>query len=385
MADEFTEDGPEQHGDRLRDPGPADVRGRRLVAMVSPGARAQTLADRDEIVADQTSADGDHTGGDRDQRIGDHGPWVSDRDQDASDRDVAAGVGGRVHDLTREIGRRGERRSLTRSARLDGAPARDAAARARDVVALQRDQDAVVRDLLMAGRDIGDEVDDSARMVTGAEVVMRAAATRRRAADRRVQAAEQRAYAAADREAAAADRVLAAHERDAARTDREEHARQLEIAETDALTGARSRAPGLHDLERELARCRRTGTPLVVAYVDLVGLKAVNDTLGHAHGDALLIRAVTVMRSRLRPYDLVIRLGSDGFLCVMSQITPADARRRLGVIAATLAEADPASAIRTGFADLQPDDSATTLIARADRELTTTRHTAERLGSLHAP
>jgi len=253
---------------------------------------------------------------------------------------------------------------------LDAANLRDESARARDLAASARDQSAVVRDLLMAARDEGDEGFDNARAITGAEIVIRAAATRRRAAERRALAAEHRALAAADREAAASERVLAAQERDAARAEREELTRQLRVAETDAVTGARSRTAGLRDLDYELVRCHRTRTALVVAYVDVVGLKALNDARGHAAGDALLAQAVALICSHLRPYDLVIRLGGDEFLCAMSQMTLADARERLGQVAAMLEAADDPGAIRTGFAELQADDNATALIARADDELT---------------
>jgi hypothetical protein len=49
---------------------------------------------------------------------------------------------------------------------------------------------------------------------------------------------------------------------------------QLAIAESDGLTGTRARATGLEHIDREIERARRTMAPLVVAYVDVVGLKA---------------------------------------------------------------------------------------------------------------
>jgi diguanylate cyclase (GGDEF)-like protein len=85
--------------------------------------------------------------------------------------------------------------------------------------------------------------------------------------------------------------------------------RQVELAETDPLTGVRTRAAGLLQFDHELERCRRRiDGRLVVVYVDVVGLKTVNDTEGHAAGDALLKRVVALIKKHLRPYDLVIRL-----------------------------------------------------------------------------
>lgn len=76
-----------------------------------------------------------------------------------------------------------------------------------------------------------------------------------------------------------------------------------------------------------------------------------------------------LIKTHLRPYDLVIRLGGDEFLCAMSNMTLSDARRRFGAIAAALAAAPDADVIRTGFAELTLDDTAADLIARADNEL----------------
>ena len=53
--------------------------------------------------------------------------------------------------------------------------------------------------------------------------------------------------------------------------------RQLVAAETDPLTGARTRIAGLVDLDRELDRCRRTGAGLVIALVEVVGLEGADD------------------------------------------------------------------------------------------------------------
>jgi len=165
-------------------------------------------------------------------------------------------------------------------------------------------------------------------------------------------AADYRARAAQDRQAAARDREQAARERQRAQADREALAHELAGAETDPLTGTRARAAGLIDLNHELDRCRRTNGLLVVAYVDVDGLKTVNDCAGHGAGDKLLERIVALIGEYLRSYDLIIRLGGDEFLCAMSNMTLVDARRRFSAIAAALAAAPDAAAISTGFAEI---------------------------------
>ena len=71
----------------------------------------------------------------------------------------------------------------------------------------------------------------------------------------------------------------------------------------------------------------------------MTGLKAVNDTLGHSAGDALLKLAAAVMREHLRSYDVIIRVGGDEFVCVMSGATLEAAHQRLGEIQADAATA----------------------------------------------
>jgi GGDEF domain-containing protein len=140
-----------------------------------------------------------------------------------------------------------------------------------------------------------------------------------------------------DREQAARDREQSAGDRVQAQADRDTLVNQLTIAETDQLTGARMRAAGLLDFAHEIDRARRNTSSLVVAYLDVVGLKAVNDAYGDAAGDAMLQRAGHAVHAHLRSYDLTIRIGGDEFLCVMSGATIDDARARFRLIEASLA------------------------------------------------
>jgi diguanylate cyclase (GGDEF)-like protein len=277
-------------------------------------------------------------------------------------------INSRAQEFSREIGQRSGRHGPSAEERLDAADERDVVATARDLAARARDAAADARTGTAAPGDAAPraQAEPAHPLPT---VAFRAAGQRNRAARRRAHNARQGALAAHDRRAAAGDRTQAARERLHALVDREILADQLAVADNDPLTGARTRAAGLADLDRELERCRRTGAPLGVAYVDVVGLKALNDSAGHDAGDDLLEHTVRVIKEHLRPYDLVIRLGGDEFLCAMSGTTLSETRQRMSLIVDALAAAPRAVKIRTGLAALTPGDSTAALVARADNEL----------------
>ena len=89
-------------------------------------------------------------------------------------------------------------------------------------------------------------------------------------------------------------------------------ARIAHMAHHDALTGLPNRVRLREALERALVQARR-GTPAALLYLDLDRFKAVNDTLGHPAGDALLQTVAARLQAQLRPADLVARLGGDEF------------------------------------------------------------------------
>ncbi len=87
----------------------------------------------------------------------------------------------------------------------------------------------------------------------------------------------------------------------------------------DELTGTLRRGAGMAALQREIDRARRLKEKgLAVIFIDVDGLKEVNDHDGHAAGDERLRATVAAMRERLRSYDLVIRYGGDEFICVLT-------------------------------------------------------------------
>lgn len=84
-------------------------------------------------------------------------------------------------------------------------------------------------------------------------------------------------------------------------------------AMTDAMTNLYNRRGWDQLLASEEERCLRFGHPAVVMIIDLDGLKNVNDSQGHAAGDALIIRAAAALRKATRSLDVIARLGGDEF------------------------------------------------------------------------
>lgn len=85
----------------------------------------------------------------------------------------------------------------------------------------------------------------------------------------------------------------------------------------DALTGLPNRALLLDRLEAAVARSAREEREVAVLYCDLDGFKNVNDTAGHAAGDAVLVEVASRFRSALRDGDTVARVGGDEFVVVV--------------------------------------------------------------------
>ena len=92
-------------------------------------------------------------------------------------------------------------------------------------------------------------------------------------------------------------------------------------ATTDYLTGLpNARSLFLH-LDRELARCKRTNTPLAVMVCDLDGFKQVNDRFGHLEGNKVLRLFAESAKTVCREYDYIARMGGDEFVIVVPGLT----------------------------------------------------------------
>ena len=97
----------------------------------------------------------------------------------------------------------------------------------------------------------------------------------------------------------------------------------------DPLTGLPNRVLLLDRLGQACASLRRSGGRLLVMFVDLDRLKAVNDTWGHETGDDLLVQIGRRLDQAVRPADTVARLGGDEFVVVCPDIADPEVRREL--------------------------------------------------------
>ncbi len=92
-----------------------------------------------------------------------------------------------------------------------------------------------------------------------------------------------------------------------------------EIATLDKLTGLMTRKEGLSYLEKQLEFCQLNSIKLVLAFIDINGLKHVNDTYGHIEGDLLIKTVVDLIQEAARNEDFMFRYGGDEFiLCILN-------------------------------------------------------------------
>ena len=295
--------------------------------------QAASTADQTTADKDQTASDTDQSASDRDQVQADADQRASERDQAASDRDFASRPTGdaemvRTHELSRTERVQGTLdrhaatlvRSQVSSERDEQAKERDEVAQQRDRVAEERDRVAEEhdREIKHAGEDLGRDDPRAARALAAlAEMRDKAAA----------HACRPRRIARGPPETVRPRRLIAS----TCSQSWSVRIWTISPAPTGAAWG-RSRSSTRSSAHG--ARIRLWCSPISTAD----RLKDVNDREGHAAGDALLRDLVALLRSKLRPYDPVVRWGGDEFVCTISDADLETARSRFEEIRQALAE-----------------------------------------------
>lgn len=95
------------------------------------------------------------------------------------------------------------------------------------------------------------------------------------------------------------------------------------VALTDTLTGLYNRHGFVTIADEQLKLAHRNGNSVALAFIDLDGMKRINDELGHEFGDQALIATARILKSTFRASDLIARLGGDEFIVLGVGIQPA--------------------------------------------------------------
>jgi len=137
-------------------------------------------------------------------------------------------------------------------------------------------------------------------------------------------------------------------------------------ARSDPLTGAANRRSWDEEIDRELARARRTGDPLTVALLDMDHFKDYNDTHGHAAGDVLLRDLVTAIRAELRTGDVIARWGGEEFTL---SLPGCDVEQAQTIASRLLCLVPSGQTVSIGLTQARAQDTPRALIDRADTAL----------------
>ena len=122
------------------------------------------------------------------------------------------------------------------------------------------------------------------------------------------------------------------HERDALRVEvarLQQRLAEVELlADRDPLAPVLNRRAFVRELQRTIAFCRRYDTPATLVFFDLDRFKLVNDSFGHATGDAVLATVARILIDNVRESDVVGRLGGDEFAVILDRADQASGQAK---------------------------------------------------------
>ncbi|HSQ99054.1 MAG TPA: diguanylate cyclase [Sphingomicrobium sp.] len=157
----------------------------------------------------------------------------------------------------------------------------------------------------------------------------------------------------------------------------QERVEQLDmLAHEDSLVELPNRRGLMRALERVIDRVGRYKEKASLLFVDLDGLKLINDTFGHQAGDKALIQVARLLVGGVRKSDVVARIGGDEFAILLGHSDEESARETASRLIDLIAGSDfthdgqalPLS-VAIGAAVINAEDTADAALARADREM----------------
>jgi diguanylate cyclase (GGDEF)-like protein len=149
------------------------------------------------------------------------------------------------------------------------------------------------------------------------------------------------------------------------------------LANMDSLVPVANRRGLIAQLDMMIARFERHGTPGALLFVDVDGLKALNDAFGHAAGDAALIHLTEMMVASVRQTDMVARIGGDEFVILLDHADEGSACDTAARLADRVAGCASPSASPTSRRAIRPSPSSTAPTRRCTAKRTLHRASGE--------
>jgi len=149
-----------------------------------------------------------------------------------------------------------------------------------------------------------------------------------------------------------------------------------QLAHQDSLVALPNRRGFMRELERLVDQARRYGEPSAMLFVDVDGLKMINDTFGHKAGDGSLIQVAGLLVGGVRRSDVVARIGGDEFGILLGHADEANAHETAARLTDLISDCEfmhdgdalPLS-VAIGVAMIDAADEPETIMARADEEM----------------
>jgi diguanylate cyclase (GGDEF)-like protein len=149
-----------------------------------------------------------------------------------------------------------------------------------------------------------------------------------------------------------------------------------QLAHRDPLVGVANRRSFLADLERLIGRVERYGETASMMFVDVDGLKRINDTFGHGAGDEALVQVAKILVATVRKSDCVARLGGDEFAILLErcdELTAWEMGLRIveGIVSSQFCVNGSRLrlSVAVGVSPIQAGDTAQCVMARADKAM----------------
>ena len=149
-----------------------------------------------------------------------------------------------------------------------------------------------------------------------------------------------------------------------------------ELAHQDPLVGLPNRRSFDERLRQLIARVERYGDKAAMLFVDVDGLKRINDQLGHTAGDEALVQVARMLLESVRKSDCVARIGGDEFAILLERADEASAWEMALRIVETITAAEVRSgthsvplSVAVGIGVIQPGDNPQMVIDRADKAM----------------